>query len=820
MPNNFGLNLLTFIILYNNLIPISLPVTLEVVKFFQAIFINWDLDMYYEENDTPANARTSNLNEELGAIRYIFSDKTGTLTRNEMEFRKCSIAGVQYGSNDENMQHFDDPELQNALGRNDKNVQDFLLLLAICHTAVPEKEEDGEIEYQASSPDEKALVLAAKKEGYRFITRTPDYVEVEIAAKGEIVRYEVLHVLEFTSTRKRMSVIVRTPEGKLKLMVKGADNVIFDRLSKNSQYKNETINHLEDFAKDGLRTLVCAVADIEPNFYEEWKELQIQATLDVNNRDDLLAEAAEKIERNLLLLGATAIEDKLQIGVPDAIADLSKADIKIWVLTGDKQETAINIGYSCKLLTADMPLITINEEDLESTRREIRYYTEKFRTENRLSKDNTENKEALIVDGHTLKWALEEELWQEFVSLAVSCKAVICCRVSPLQKADIVKFVKKFVSGTITLAIGDGANDVGMIQEAHVGVGISGHEGLQAAHASDYAIGQFRFLNKLILVHGAWSHQRLTKLILYSFYKNVCLYVIEFWFAVVSGFSGQIVFDRWTIALYNVVFTAAPPLALGLFDRHCTAKSLLNFPQLYRTSQLSETFNVKVFWFWIMNAVYHSILLFWMPLCFLSHDIAFRDGKVGDYLFLGNMVYTYVVVTVCLKAALEHSAWTVFSHVAIWGSIVTWFLTLLTYSHFWPTLPIGAEMVGMDIYVFGCWIFWFGLLLIPTVSLTRDLVWKVIRRTFFKTIKEEVQEHELRHEDPAGVIKKDARKRLVILITKNNVYTYIYRYPCISICIYKLFIFFSNHYERKILLLMHFKTPNAVYFSLLSLFPL
>lgn len=365
MPNNFGLNLLTFIILYNNLIPISLPVTLEVVKFFQAIFINWDLDMYYEENDTPANARTSNLNEELGAIRYIFSDKTGTLTRNEMEFRKCSIAGVQYGNNNENEEHFDDPEIQTALGRNDINVEDFFMLLAICHTAVPEKVEDGGIEYQASSPDEKALVLAAKKEGFQFKTRTPEYVEVEVATKSEIVRYEVLHVLEFTSTRKRMSVIVKTPEGKLKLMVKGADNVIFERLSKTSQYKEETVNHLEDFAKEGLRTLVCASVDIEPTFYEEWKELITKATLDVNNRDDLLAEAAEKIERNLLLLGATAIEDKLQIGVPDAIADLSRADIKIWVLTGDKQETAINIGYSCKLLTTDMPLITINEEDLE-----------------------------------------------------------------------------------------------------------------------------------------------------------------------------------------------------------------------------------------------------------------------------------------------------------------------------------------------------------------------------------------------------------------------------------------------------------------------
>ncbi|KAJ8297759.1 hypothetical protein KUTeg_024290 [Tegillarca granosa] len=653
-PSNFGYNFLTFIILYNNLIPISLLVTLEVVKFIQAIFINWDLDMYYAETDTPAMARTSNLNEELGQIRYIFSDKTGTLTQNVMEFRKCSVAGIVYGNNEDSSEQFNDQSIINNLKQNHVTspvIQEFFTILSVCHTVVPERDPDSNIvEYQASSPDEGALVKGAKTLGFEFTSRTPDAVTINVLGKDE--KYEILNVLEFTSTRKRMSVVVRTPEGNIKLYCKGADTVIYERLDEKQSYRDVTLQHLEEFATDGLRTLCIATADVPEDFYDDWKHTYYKASTSLQNRDRKLEEAAELIERNLKLLGATAIEDKLQDGVPETIANLQKADIKIWVLTGDKQETAINIGYSCKLLTQGMPLLVINEHSLDGTRETLRKHIQEFGELLR-----KENDVGLIIDGQTLKYALSCDCRQDFLDIAISCKAVICCRVSPLQKAELVDLVKNTVKA-ITLAIGDGANDVGMIQAAHVGVGISGVEGLQAACASDYAIAQFRFLQKLLLVHGAWSYTRLCKLILYSFYKNVCLYVIEFWFAVVNGFSGQILFERWSIGFYNVIFTAAPPLAMGLFDRICSAESMMKFPALYKISQNAELFNVKVFWMWILNSIYHSILLFWMPMLSLTQDAAFSDGKTGDYLFLGNFVYTYVVVTVCLKAGLETSAWT------------------------------------------------------------------------------------------------------------------------------------------------------------------
>uniref|UniRef100_A0A673BMF4 Phospholipid-transporting ATPase n=1 Tax=Sphaeramia orbicularis TaxID=375764 RepID=A0A673BMF4_9TELE len=696
LNSNFGLNFLTFIILFNNLIPISLLVTLEVIKFIQAFFINWDTDMLYEPTNTPAMARTSNLNEELGQVKYIFSDKTGTLTCNVMQFKKCTIAGVAYGipvcsfvltspsplsrhsthSSDE--AGFNDPSLLENLQSNHPTaavILEFMTMMAICHTAVPERT-DGKITYQAASPDEGALVRAARNLGFVFSGRTPDSVIVEMLGTEE--RYELLHVLEFTSTRKRMSVIMRTPSGKIRLYCKGADTVIYDRLADSSRYKEITLKHLEQFATEGLRTLCFAVADISESSYQQWQEVHHRACTSLQNRALKLEESYELIEKNLQLLGATAIEDKLQDKVPETIETLMKADIKIWILTGDKQETAINIGHSCKLLTKNMGMLVINEDTLDATRETLSYHCGMLG--DALYK---ENDFALIIDGKTLKYALTFGVRQYFLDLALSCKAVICCRVSPLQKSEVVEMVKKQVK-VITLAIGDGANDVGMIQTAHVGVGISGNEGLQAANSSDYSIAQFKYLKNLLLVHGAWNYNRVAKCILYCFYKNIVLYIIEIWFAFVNGFSGQILFERWCIGLYNVIFTALPPLTLGIFERSCRKENMLKYPELYKSSQNAMGFNTKVFWAHCLNGLFHSVILFWFPLKF-------------------------VVITVCLKAGLETSSWTMFSHIAIWGSIALWVVFFIIYSSLWPLIPLAPDMSGEASMMFSSGVFWMVL---------------------------------------------------------------------------------------------------------------
>uniref|UniRef100_A0A8C6YB58 Phospholipid-transporting ATPase n=1 Tax=Naja naja TaxID=35670 RepID=A0A8C6YB58_NAJNA len=748
--NNFGLNFLTFIILFNNLIPISLLVTLEVVKFIQAYFINWDIDMHYELTDTAAMARTSNLNEELGQVKYIFSDKTGTLTCNVMQFKKCTIAGISYGHSPESddfgctsdewqspqakeEKTFSDPSLLENLQNKHPTapiICEFLTMMAICHTAVPEREDD-KIVYQAASPDEGALVRAAKHLHFVFTGRTPDSVIIE--SLGQEERYELLNVLEFTSSRKRMSVIVRTPSGKLRLYCKGADTVICDRLAENSRYKEITLKHLELFATEGLRTLCFAVAEITESDYQEWLNVYQKATTSIQNRALKLEESYELIEKNLQLLGATAIEDKLQDQVPETIETLMKADIKIWILTGDKQETAINIGHSCKLLKKNMGLIVINEGSLDATRETLTHHCgtlgEALRKENDF---------ALIIDGKTLKYALTFGVRQYFLDLALSCKAVICCRVSPLQKSDIVEMVKKQVK-VVTLAIGDGANDVSMIQTAHVGIGISGNEGLQAANSSDYSIAQI-------------------------------------WFAFVNGFSGQILFERWCIGLYNVMFTAMPPLTLGIFERSCHKENMLKYPELYKTSQNALDFNSKVFWIHCLNGLFHSVILFWFPLKAIQYDTVFASGRTSDYLLLGNAVYTFVVITVCLKAGLETSYWTLFSHIAIWGSIVLWIVFFGIYSSLWPVIPMAPDMSGEAVMLFSSGVFWMGLFSIPMTALLFDVVYKVVKRAAFKTLVDEVQELEAKSQDPGAILHgKSLTERAQLLknvFKKNHVNLY------------------------------------------------
>lgn len=533
-------DLVTYWVLFSSLVPISLFVTVEMVKYWHGILINDDLDIYYDKTDTPANCRTSSLVEELGMVGFVFSDKTGTLTCNMMEFKQCSISGIQYADEvpedrratvqdgmEVGIHDFKQVRENIKSHQSAEAIHHFLALLSTCHTVIPERDESkgGKIKYQAASPDEGALVQGALTLGYTFVARKPRSVIIEV--EGKEYEYELLAVCEFNSTRKRMSTIYRCPDGKIRVYCKGADTVILERLNEDNPHVEQTLVHLEEYASEGLRTLCLAMREVPEQEFQEWYKIFDKAQTTVGgNRSEELDKAAEILEHSFYLLGATAIEDRLQDGVPETIHTLQQANIKVWVLTGDRQETAINIGMSSKLLSEDMMLLIVNEEDSASTRDNIQKKLDAIRnnTDGSVEMDAL----ALVIDGKSLTFALEPDMEKMFYDLAVMCKAVICCRVSPLQKALVVKMVKKF-SPEILLAIGDGANDVSMIQAAHIGVGISGVEGLQAARSADISIAQFRFLRKLTLVHGAWSYQRISKTILFSFYKNITLYMTQFW---------------------------------------------------------------------------------------------------------------------------------------------------------------------------------------------------------------------------------------------------------------------------------------------------
>lgn len=750
--SNFFKDMVTYWVLFSALVPISLFVTIEMIKYWHGILINDDLDMYYDKTNTPANCRTSSLVEELGMVEYVFSDKTGTLTCNMMEFQQCSIAGIMYAQTVPedrrgNVQEgfgsgvFDFKQLQRNLETHEsaQAIDQFLSLLATCHTVIPERDEKGgKIKYQAASPDEGALVDGALTLGYTFTARKPRAVIIE--ANGQELEYELLAVCEFNSTRKRMSTIYRCPDGKIRCYCKGADTVILERLNDDNPHVEATLQHLEDYASEGLRTLCLAMREIPEAEFQQWLGVFEKAGTTVGgNRSEELDKAAELIEHDFYLLGATAIEDRLQDGVPETIHTLQQAGIKVWVLTGDRQETAINIGMSCKLLSEDMMLLIVNEETAAATRDNLQKKLEAIRNQGDGMSMELENL-ALVIDGKSLTYALEKDLDRLFLDLAIMCKAVICCRVSPLQKALVVKLVKKYQKESILLAIGDGANDVSMIQAAHIGVGISGMEGLQAARSADVSVAQFRYLRKLLLVHGAWSYHRISKAILYSFYKNMTLYLTQFWYTFQNVFSGQVIYESWTLSFYNVFYTVLPPLAIGILDQFVSARLLDRYPQLYGLGQQNTFFRLKIFVGWILTATYHSLILYIGGELFWYNDLILSNGQIAGHWLWGTAMYGAVLLTVLGKAALVTNNWTKYHVIAIPGSMAIWFAFIAVYGTVAPMLNFSTEYEGIVPRLYSSLTFWLQMAVLSVMCLLRDFAWKYATRMYRPKTYHHIQE--------------------------------------------------------------------------------
>ncbi|XP_059308703.1 putative phospholipid-transporting ATPase 9 [Lycium ferocissimum] len=772
---------LTAVMLYGYLIPISLYVSIEIVKVLQSMFINQDIHMYYEETDKPAHARTSNLNEELGQVDTILSDKTGTLTCNSMEFVKCSVAGTAYGRgitdvekalakkngsplmvNDQDSAvspkkssikgfNFNDERIMNGSWVHEPHldvIQKFFRLLAVCHTVIPEVDEGtGKISYEAESPDEAAFVVAAKEIGFELFKRTQTSVsvhELDLVSGKKVERlYSILNVLEFNSARKRMSVIVKDEEGKILLLCKGADSVMFERLAKSGrEFEEITREHVNEYADAGLRTLILAYREITKDEYQVFNKQFSEAKNSISaDRDAMIDEATEKIENELILLGATAVEDKLQQGVPECIDKLAQAGIKIWVLTGDKMETAINIGYACSLLRQGMKQITINLEtpdiiatekggDKDSIARASKESVVQQIIEGKdlLTASSTEAF-ALIIDGKSLTYALEDDTKRLLLDLAIGCASVICCRSSPKQKALVTRLVK-FGTGKTTLAIGDGANDVGMLQEADIGIGISGVEGMQAVMSSDVAIAQFRFLERLLLVHGHWCYRRISSMICYFFYKNVAFGFTLFLYETYASFSAQLAYNDWFLSLYNVFFTSLPVIALGVFDQDVSARYCLKFPILYQEGIQNVLFSWRRIIGWMLNGVCSAIIIFFICITALDPQAFNKDGKIGDHSIVGATMYTCVVWVMNCQMALAVSYFTLIQHVFIWGGIALWYVFLLIYGSMPTTLSTNAYQVFVEALVPSP-LYWLVSILVVVSALVPYFVYDAIQFRFF-----------------------------------------------------------------------------------------
>lgn len=838
-----------FFVVFAQLIPISMYVSLEMVRGFQVYFIENDNKMKDHHTGTKAEVRTSNLNEDLGVVHYVFTDKTGTLTANRMDFKKCSLHDKVYewaqvseaGTTSMN-------DLQNALqaGPESSAVRDFsveeletadmaLRLLAICHSVVADHPEEHEAEieemavstprsrgrrlrwphrrrrssdshdynqndgfssahgssntiqpsrndsfnsemymhpvgdgdnvdreidnltdddpnlaldaaptplntsdlhYQASSPDEAALVSAAKAHGYTFVARLSQSITIEV--HGRVEHHQLLEIIEFDSTRKRMSVVAKDPDGKIRLYTKGADAVIFERLAP-GQSSEATEQHLHDFAVEGLRTLCLAYADLDRDWFEDWHMRYKEASGSVVNREENLAILADELEHDLKLLGATAIEDKLQDGVPKTLRKLEKAGVKIWVLTGDKQETAINIGLSCGVIDDAMDVVIVNADNREDTSAQIDRAIGRWSA--LLQDSSMTRKLGVVCDGQTLHYALEPVLQRKLITVLRMARTVIACRVSPKQKTELVELVRRFDNTKITLAIGDGANDVGMIQAAHVGIGIVGLEGQEAKLASDYSIGQFRFLAPLMLVHGRWSYKRLSKMILYYIYKNVVLNLCELYWATHCSFSGQPLFDPWVLGIYNLLVTSLPPIFLGILDQELTADYALMFPEVYMKGQRNTAYTTRVFLSWLLASLWQSALIYFVVYWGFGDLPAVNGQHLGMWAF-GVVVFTVVVVDTHVMLLVYQSAWTKFTMGFFLLSLVSWFVVGPIFSSKPVALlaDMSPPMYNVVNRIFAEPRFWFVVFICPVLCASPSLLWKYKKRRSRPNMKMLVQE--------------------------------------------------------------------------------
>ena len=482
-----ALNFFTFFILMSGIVPLPLYVSLELVKVVHAIWIAWDLDLCLGEE--PCKAKSA-LSDELGQIEYIFSDKTGTMTTNEMVLRHV------YAVSDETAVY---------------------LALALCHSVLTDESkntDNDDYKYSAENPDEHALVLGAAEHGCRFEGRADGALIVNN------LRYELLHEIAFTSERKRMSVVVRLPDDSILLVCKGAESTLFELL-RSDQDSTLVSDKITEFSRQGLRTLCIATRRLKANEFAEWSHaFQVASSAPMDVRGQLVEECDSLLECELCLAGATGVEDLLQDGVAETIDLLRRANIRVWMITGDKKETAENIAASCRLVQSNDIVLTLDG-------------TTSFKVAQQL-KDVAQH-QAIVVTGPALEHCVGNELVDDFLAKCVQARGVVCCRVSPKLKGAAVKIVRSRLKRTC-LAVGDGANDVMMLREADVGVGIFGKEGRAAVMAADYGIAQFRFLGPLILVHGREAYHRVVVLILYTLYKGFSFGLVQFWFSLYTLF--------------------------------------------------------------------------------------------------------------------------------------------------------------------------------------------------------------------------------------------------------------------------------------------
>lgn len=646
LDNDWYIDILRYLILFSTIIPVSLRVNLDLAKSVYASQIHKDKEI---KNTI---VRTSTIPEDLGRIEYLLSDKTGTLTQNDMELKKLHLGSVSYAGDTLDMVS---EYINNSLSNNRPNnlitsnnvkkrdlsnkVYDLVLTLALCHNVTPTYE-DGEdynstteVIYQAASPDEIAIIKFTESVGLKLVQRDRTSMSLLHLKLNQLFKFQILYIFPFSSETKRMGIIIQdVAKGDLVFLEKGADSVMLNIVDHSDWLEEETSN----MAREGLRTLVIGKKRLTEKLLKDFEDSYNEASLSMYNREELMQQAVvNHLEKDVELLGLTGVEDKLQKNVKSSIELLRNAGIKIWMLTGDKVETAKCVSISCRLITRGQyihQITRINHPDLAL---------------NHLDILRINLNAVLLIDGESLLTYMKY-YQNEFFTLAIQMPTVIACRCSPQQKADIAKIIKE-ITGKRICCIGDGGNDVSMIQVADVGVGIVGKEGKQASLAADFSVDQFYYLCKLLLWHGRNSYKRSSKLAQFIMHRGLIISVCQAVYSIASNLEPLALFQGFLMVGYATIYTMMPVFSLTL---DCDVNENLTklYPELYKELKYGRSLSYKNFIIWCLISLYQGCII-------QIIGQKFQGISSDDFKSMVSLTFSALIFNELIMVCLQINQW-------------------------------------------------------------------------------------------------------------------------------------------------------------------
>jgi phospholipid-translocating ATPase len=571
-------------------------------------------------------------------------------------------------------------------------VRDVVLALALCHNVTPTtEEEDGQkiTTYQASSPDEIAIVQYTENVGLKLVHRDRQRIVLQSAATGRVVvRVRILDIFPFTSDSKRMGIIVQFDQGtesspasmqsssEIWFYQKGADTVMSAIVAANDWLDEETAN----MAREGLRTLVVGRKRLSSQQYFDFSRNYKQASLAIQGREVIMTKVVKGyLERDLELLGVTGVEDKLQKDVKPSLELLRNAGVKIWMLTGDKVETARCVAISAKLVARGQNIHTITK------------LHRKDHAQDALDFLRNKTDSCLLIDGESLSYMLSPALKTSFISLAVLLPAVIACRCSPTQKAQIALLIRKHTKKRIA-CIGDGGNDVSMIQAADVGIGIVGKEGRQASLAADFSITHFHHLTKLLVWHGRNSYKRSAKLAQFIMHRGLIIAVCQTLYSIAGRFDPKGLFIDWLLVGYATIYTSAPVFSLVL-DKDVDEHLANLYPELYKELKSGRSLSYRTFFIWVAVSIYQGTIIQGLSQLLV--------GAV-DGPRMVSVSFTTLVLNELIMVAIEIKTWHPIMIMCLIGTAATYFGSIpflgryfdlkyiITVGFVWRVAAIGA----------------------------------------------------------------------------------------------------------------------------------